>query len=346
MVSDEEVYLFALFMQQQQQQPPCHPPRCVRRSTTGQCVMPNAWTIFLMYNGKQGFNRATLRQWYAQYSLNIRAFDLCLVDRNNSVYKEEVVAYSGTRVPQYAARLAELRQNGFIRSGIQVLPGSVAFLRRLLARNTQFVRYLLGQGGLTFAGVRADPDNLRFLEYQYIRGRDDFFTLRLAKLFGTGAPWKRFITSYFGSRHRLVLAGFVNALPNTNMNQYIHRDTPYDPQTGPYFVYVFIYLDAQTGANGPTEFGVGTHSFPTDRCSPAGQVAANRYPLQTQRATPTTQMGEVLIFDGSIIHRGLANNTNRQRRVAYLVYINDEVDVANFENYDYQKLVPLQVTPP
>ena len=103
-------------------------------------------------------------------------------------------------------------------------------------------------------------------------------------------------------------AGCVISEPGA-LAQPSHRDGPDG------LVTVFAPLTAFVPRNGPTELSPATHRGGDDSSSVA----------------PLLQPGDVLLFDYRCLHRGLANEGNARREVAYVVYARDGVrDVQNF----------------
>ena len=105
-------------------------------------------------------------------------------------------------------------------------------------------------------------------------------------------------------------AGCVISEPGA-LAQPSHRDGPDG------LVTVFAPLTAFVPRNGPTELSPSTHHDCAD--SAPSSVA------------PLLQPGDVLLFDYRCLHRGLANEGNSRREVAYAVYARQGVrDVQNF----------------
>ena len=103
-------------------------------------------------------------------------------------------------------------------------------------------------------------------------------------------------------------AGCVISEPGA-LAQPSHRDGPDG------LVTVFAPLTAFVPRNGPTELSPSTHRGGDDSSSLA----------------PLLQPGDVLLFDYRCLHRGLANQGDVRREVAYAVYARQGVrDVQNF----------------
>ena len=105
-------------------------------------------------------------------------------------------------------------------------------------------------------------------------------------------------------------AGCVISEPGA-LAQPSHRDGPDG------LVTVFAPLTAFVPRNGPTELSPSTH-HECDDSAPSG-------------VAPLLQPGDLLLFDYRCLHRGLANEGDARREVAYAVYARDGVrDVQNF----------------
>ena len=103
-------------------------------------------------------------------------------------------------------------------------------------------------------------------------------------------------------------AGCVISEPGA-LAQPSHRDGPDG------LVTVFAPLTAFVPRNGPTELSPATHRGGDDSSSVA----------------PLLQPGDVLLFDYRCLHRGLANQGDERREVAYAVYSRQGVrDIQNF----------------
>ena len=91
-----------------------------------------------------------------------------------------------------------------------------------------------------------------------------------------------------------------------------HRDGPDG------LVTVFAPLTPFTARNGPTDLAPATHHGGVDDAAPSG-------------VAPLLLPGDLLLFDYRCLHRGLANQGDARREVAYVVYARDGVrDVQNF----------------
>jgi len=83
-------------------------------------------------------------------------------------------------------------------------------------------------------------------------------------------------------------------------------------------VTVFAPLTPFTAQNGPTDLAPATHHGGVDDAAPSG-------------VAPLLLPGDLLLFDYRCLHRGLANQGDARREIAYVVYARDGVrDVQNF----------------
>jgi len=109
------------------------------------------------------------------------------------------------------------------------------------------------------------------------------------------------------------IAGCVVSLPRA-LTQSWHSD---GAEAG--LFNVFVPLLSLTRANGPTELRPGTHLH---QGLARGHVAP--------REAPLLRAGEMLLFDYRVRHRGLANDSEEPRPVAYVTYAIGEAKDANF----------------
>jgi ectoine hydroxylase-related dioxygenase (phytanoyl-CoA dioxygenase family) len=96
----------------------------------------------------------------------------------------------------------------------------------------------------------------------------------------------------------------------------------------PYYFTVLIPLVKLTQENGPTEFIKGSHLHPN-----ADENSNSTY-------APLLQPGDFVVFDGRTMHRGLANQTNTERLIAYITFranwYHDQTFITN--NYLFPEL--------
>jgi len=157
-----------------------------------------------------------------------------------------------------------------------------------------------------------------------------------------GASWLPFVRHVLGSSARLVHAGCVCSLPGSAV-QGIHRDGKHlflSSESGgvalpTHCLTVFVPLVPLTSAIGPTQFWPGTHSEFGD----APRAIAKSVTFATPADTSGTESkegavpGDAIVFDYRILHRGLANESEQARPLAYFTFAKPWFsDVTNYTN--------------
>jgi hypothetical protein len=157
-----------------------------------------------------------------------------------------------------------------------------------------------------------------------------------------GAPWLPFVRHVLGNSARLIHAGCVCSLPGSAV-QGIHRDGKHlfsSSESGgsalpTHCLTVFLPLVPLTSAIGPTQFWPGTHAeFGDAPHANARSVTFAASPeisgIESQRvAVP----GDAIIFDYRILHRGLPNDSEQARPLAYFTFAKPWFsDVTNYTN--------------
>lgn len=113
---------------------------------------------------------------------------------------------------------------------------------------------------------------------------------------------------------RLVYAGWIFSAPGS-ADQPFHQDgIPLFP-TGSehlpaYAINVFIPLDDTSVELGPTEFKLQSHAMPATRS----------VDVMADSSCPLPALGDMLVYDYRICHRGTANLSGSLRSVLYLMY--------------------------
>jgi ectoine hydroxylase-related dioxygenase (phytanoyl-CoA dioxygenase family) len=101
-----------------------------------------------------------------------------------------------------------------------------------------------------------------------------------------------------------------------------------DIQLPPYYFTVLIPLVEITRENGPTEFIKGSHKK---------EIVDEK---TSEIYAPLTSPGDIVIFEGRTLHRGSANNSTKERMIAYITYTaewyHDQTFVVN--NYLFPEL--------
>ena len=77
----------------------------------------------------------------------------------------------------------------------------------------------------------------------------------------------------------------------------------------PYYLTVFIPLVEITQQNGPTEFIKGSHQYPI-----VDETKADIF-------SPLVSPGDIIIFDGRVLHRGTPNKSDSEKLIAYITFI-------------------------
>lgn len=103
------------------------------------------------------------------------------------------------------------------------------------------------------------------------------------------------------SLHRDIYS-IVNTTQGENLDQL-------DVNLPPYYLTVLMPLVKITEENGPTQFIKGSHL----------KLIVDEH--NKERYTPLPAPGDILIFDGRILHRGLANQSNQERIIAYMTFV-------------------------
>lgn len=97
----------------------------------------------------------------------------------------------------------------------------------------------------------------------------------------------------------------------------------FDAMLPPYYFTVLMPLVQITKENGPTQLVKGSH-----RKLIVEESQAEIY-------APLLSPGDVLIFDGRVLHRGSANISNEERLVAYITFVADWYHDQTFAINDY-----------
>lgn len=130
------------------------------------------------------------------------------------------------------------------------------------------------------------------------------------------APWLPLVEELLGPDCKLLEVGAVVSAPGSQA-QRPHRDgTQLFPgvelpcDLPPYCLSVFLPLVQVTDINGPTEFLPGSHSY-----RPQLEQEPREEPIAL-----TTSIGDAIVFDFRVVHRGQANRGEADRPVLYLTY--------------------------
>ena len=138
---------------------------------------------------------------------------------------------------------------------------------------------------------------------------------------------KPVVQSLLGDDAKLVYAGLILSFPGS-ADQPWHRDGtalftdkefPIDQTLPPYALNVFIPLGDITSDVGPTEFCVGSHT--RKRAIEVMKEIQNGNESSTTIIGPLLKMGDALIYDYRVCHRGTQNLAEKKTRpMLYLMY--------------------------
>jgi hypothetical protein len=157
----------------------------------------------------------------------------------------------------------------------------------------------------------------------------------------TDVPWLGLVRAVLGPDARPSFCGVVFSRPGSPAQQW-HIDSPHEaaePRAA-HAVNVLVALADIPLAAGPTEVAPGTHLLTNHLQRPWLDRDNLLYQSETEKVTPATLLGpgqaedattqpgaramtagDCLIFDDRILHRGLANDSQQERWVAYFSYL-------------------------
>ena len=150
-------------------------------------------------------------------------------------------------------------------------------------------------------------------------------------------PWLGAVQAVLGVDMVPAFSGVVFSRPDSPAQQW-HIDSPHidSPHIDPHAVNVLLALEDLTLEQGPTEVFVGSHRRTNHMMNPKLSLEDMLYQSNNEITpakltesreespsecfcTPLSQ-GSALIFDDRMLHRGLANNSQKTRWVAYFSY--------------------------
>lgn len=149
-------------------------------------------------------------------------------------------------------------------------------------------------------------------------------------------PWWGSVAAVLGEDAEHSFSGVVSSDPGSP-SQYWHTDSPHvaPEHRGAHAVNVMVALHDVPLAMGPTECARGSHLLTNHFCnpslvidqliyqhpgtSPELLVEGTRHPVPERCASPMTA-GSCLVFDDRLLHRGLANQSQSTRHMAYFSY--------------------------
>jgi ectoine hydroxylase-related dioxygenase (phytanoyl-CoA dioxygenase family) len=138
---------------------------------------------------------------------------------------------------------------------------------------------------------------------------------------------KPVVQSLLGDDAKLVYAGLILSFPGS-ADQPWHRDGtalfadnefPIGQTLPPYALNIFIPLDDVTSDVGPTEFCVGSHI--REKAIEVMKEIETGNEAGTTIIGPLLKMGDALIYDYRVCHRGTKNVAKKKTRpMLYLMY--------------------------
>ena len=149
-------------------------------------------------------------------------------------------------------------------------------------------------------------------------------------------PWWPLIADVLGDDAEHSFSGVVSSEPGSPA-QHWHIDSPHESaqHLAPHAINVLVALHEVPLAMGPTECAGGSHTltnhlknpalvpaelvYQNAGTSPELLVAGTDVPVPEAHATAMAP-GSCLVFDDRLLHRGLANETNSMRHIAYFSY--------------------------
>lgn len=157
--------------------------------------------------------------------------------------------------------------------------------------------------------------------------------------FGLGdrdMPWWWLISAVLGEDAEHSFSGVVSSEPDSPA-QHWHTDSPHDSSEhlAPHAINVLVALHDIPMAMGPTECARGSHRLTNHLCNPS--LVLDQLIYQHEETSPDTLVadgnantpepcseslsaGSCLVFDDRLLHRGLANQSDSTRDVAYFSY--------------------------
>ena len=151
----------------------------------------------------------------------------------------------------------------------------------------------------------------------------------------TTAAWIPLVRQILGEDCKCIHVGCMLSQPGSEVQQW-HSDGDHESNERhlpPHCLNVFVPLVQVTAANGGTELVPTTHIF-------------RNYGSNVQSVTPMPGLGQALLFDYRLKHRGLGNSSANPRPILYITYAtktfaSKAVAHANYSARRYKHLPPL-----
>ena len=345
------------------------------------CYKPNSHTQFRSVNFKTPFDRGVYDQLKRDGKLKTEPVFRCKVQRLLKTSEEAARKFRYDREPlNYRKHRKFLRQNGWVKLPCKVVGQGVAKLVNLYEQSTEIYgdhegvnvenivnvqsnsyRDVKGRNGRTDTVVvgmrRILESNKRAHRWvtgvvkPYLENLTAEHVRLLSETKEEDEDWARdqWVLRQPGrkkNRRVKILSAGVLSAHSKSVDQDFHSD-PHTLTTEPTTLMALIALDRVTLLNGPTELismtpeeiGPKNPGRYDNEQSVENFVQENKEYIHRL----TLEKGQIGIFDPRLIHRGSANKTDRNRRLAYFIFgIGDMASQAagGVENrYSYQEQV-------
>lgn len=224
-----------------------------------------------------------------------------------------------------------------VREGFLALPDlcDATFVQRILAVSLQRIERVRTALGSRETGIGSAAGYIEIV--QRSRGRWDLpISPRRFGIRDEDLPWWPLVTAILGQGAEHSFSGVVYSEP-ASPAQCWHIDSPHiaGEHLEAHALNVLVALQDIPLKMGPTEFAVGSHLLTNHLANPS--LAPEELVYQHEHTGPEMicdgldvpapelwsgplNSGSCLLFDDRILHRGLANRSDRARYVAYFSY--------------------------
>ena len=231
-----------------------------------------------------------------------------------------------------AEQIQRLESDGFLLLSSFLDADSVAALSAVSRERLQAIRAALGTKEIGI-GSAAGYDEI----VQRSPGRWDVpITPQQFGMVDRDMPWWGLVSAILGENAEHSFSGVVSSDPGSPA-QHWHTDSPHvaKEHLPAHAINVFVALHDVPLAMGPTEFARGSHVLSNHLSNPS--LVLNELIYQHKGTVPETLVkntetktpeacahsmvaGSCLIFDDRLLHRGLGNQSDNTRHVAYFAY--------------------------
>ena len=231
-----------------------------------------------------------------------------------------------------AEQIQRLKSDGFLLLPPVLNADTVATLLAVSRERLQAMRSALGTKDIGI-GSAAGYDEI----VQRSPGRWDVpITPQQFGVVDRDLPWWGLISAILGEDAEHLFSGVVSSDPGSPA-QYWHTDSPHDSREHlpAHAINVLVALHDIPLTMGPTECARGSHFLSNHLSNPS--LVLNELIYQHVGTTPETLVGDTeteipvacaqamvagscLIFDDRLLHRGLGNQSDNTRHVAYFSY--------------------------